>query len=147
MHLEDLGARRVSLSVSRGREVLASWTRVRRIPRATTTLEHQRSQPLSDFRLLDFSMPSGVALSEDARGIVIFMHDSRSLNAKSISYFTGIPLRTVQHILSTWKATGEVKPVPEGQRGRPRALDFGDTEVRCAQIHRATYRRIFDSVS
>lgn len=42
---------------------------------------------------------------------------------------TGIPVRTIYRVLSTWKSTGEVKPAPTGKRGRPRALDFADTQV------------------
>lgn len=75
-------------------------------------------------------MANGVALSEDLRGVLIYMHVKLSLNAKSISYFTGISIRTVYRVLSTWKSTGEVKPAPEGKQGRPRVLDYGDTEVR-----------------
>ncbi len=74
-------------------------------------------------------MGVGVALSEDLRGVLIYMHTSRNLEAKAISMLTGIPLRTVYRVLSTWKRTGEVKPAPEGKRGRPRALDFADTQV------------------
>ncbi|KLO04588.1 Homeodomain-like protein [Schizopora paradoxa] len=74
-------------------------------------------------------MTGGVALSEDLRATVIYMHDSSGLDAKTISQLTGIPRRTVHRILSTWKATGIVKPAPQGRRGRPRALDLADTEV------------------
>lgn len=81
-------------------------------------------------------MPSGVALSEDLRGVIIHMTVSRGLSLKSISYFTGIPLRTIQRVLTAWKRTGEVKPAPEGSRGRPRALDFADTQVRLHSIER-----------
>ncbi len=74
-------------------------------------------------------MAGGVALSEDARGIVIHMKDTCFLDAKTIAYLTGMPVRTVYHILVAWKKTGEVKPTAEGKQGRPRALDFGDTQV------------------
>lgn len=75
-------------------------------------------------------MAGGVALSEDLRGVIIRMHILRGLSLKVISYFTDIPLRTVQHILTIWKRTGEVKPAPKGVQGRPRTLDFADTQVR-----------------
>lgn len=74
-------------------------------------------------------MAGGVALSEGVRGIVVHMKDACFLDAKTISYLTGIPLRTVYNVLAVWRKTGETKPAPEGERGRPRALDFGDTQV------------------
>ncbi|KLO09578.1 Homeodomain-like protein, partial [Schizopora paradoxa] len=73
-------------------------------------------------------MTSGVALSEDVRGVLIYMHDTGGLDAKTICLLTGIPRRTVYRVLSTWQRTGEVKPAPEGRAGRPRALDFADTQ-------------------
>lgn len=74
-------------------------------------------------------MAAGVALSEDLRGVLIRMHILRDLSTKSISNFTLIPLRTVQSVLTAWKRTGEVKPVSDAVQGRPRALDFADTQV------------------
>ncbi len=74
-------------------------------------------------------MAGGVALSEDVRGVVIHMKDTCLLDAKTIAYLTGIPIRTVYSVLAAWKKTGEVKPAAEGKQGRPRALDFGDTQV------------------
>ncbi len=74
-------------------------------------------------------MAAGVALSEDLRGVLIYMHTLHILDAKAISHWTGIPVRTIYRVLSTWKSTGEVKPAPEGKQGRPRALDFADTQV------------------
>ncbi len=74
-------------------------------------------------------MANGVALSEDVRGVLIYMHICRFLDAKTISHLTGIPVRTVYRVLSTWKRTSEVKPAPEGKQGRPRVLDFADTQV------------------
>lgn len=74
-------------------------------------------------------MAGGVALSEDTRGVIIHMKDTCLLDAKTIAYLSGIPIRTVYHILLTWNKTGEVKPAPEGKRGRPRLLNFGDTQV------------------
>lgn len=75
-------------------------------------------------------MPSGVAFSEDLRGVLIFMHTDRFLDAKAITELTGIPIRTIYRVLQTWRETGEVKPASEGKQGRPRALDYGDTQVR-----------------
>ncbi|KLO04633.1 hypothetical protein SCHPADRAFT_793919, partial [Schizopora paradoxa] len=37
--------------------------------------------------------------------------------------------RSVYRILADWKRTGEVKVVSERKQGRPRALDFADTQV------------------
>ncbi len=74
-------------------------------------------------------MTSGKALSEDLQGALIYMHDTTGLDAKTISSLTGIALRTVYRVLSTWKQTGKVKPTPEGKQGRPRVLDFADTQV------------------
>ncbi len=71
-----------------------------------------------------------VALSEDLRGVLIHIHVSSSLDSKALARLTGIPVRTIQRILSNWKKTGEVKTVPTGKKGRPRALDFSDTQVR-----------------
>ncbi len=75
-------------------------------------------------------MAAGVALSEDLRGVLLHMHITVSLDAKAISYYTGIPIRTVYRVIATWKRTGQVKPPSEGKQGRPRALDFADTRVR-----------------
>lgn len=74
-------------------------------------------------------MPAGVALSADLRNCLIYMHVSSCLDAKIISQLTGIPIRTVYRVLSVWKKTGEVKPEAQGKQGRPRALDFADTQV------------------
>lgn len=74
-------------------------------------------------------MTGGKAFLEDLQRILIYMHDTSGLDAKAISNLTGIPLRTIYRFLSTWKRTGKVKPAPEGQRGRPRILDFADTQV------------------
>ncbi|KLO04692.1 Homeodomain-like protein, partial [Schizopora paradoxa] len=73
-------------------------------------------------------MVAGVAMSEDLRGILVYMHTCRFLDAKTIVDLTGIPIRTVYRVLSTWKRTGEVRPAPTGKQGRPRALDFADTQ-------------------
>ncbi len=89
----------------------------------------------NDSVLLSPVMAGGVALSEDARGVVIHMKDNCFLDAKTIAYLSGIPIRTVYHILAVWKKTGEVKPAPEGKQGRPRALDFGDTQVSVHTSH------------
>lgn len=74
-------------------------------------------------------MPSGVAFSEDLRGVLIYMHVHRDLDSNTISLLTRVPRRTVQRVLTMWRRTGKVKPAPEGKRGRPRALDFADTQV------------------
>ncbi|KLO06298.1 hypothetical protein SCHPADRAFT_811868, partial [Schizopora paradoxa] len=66
--------------------------------------------------------------SADLRNCLIYMHITSCLSAKMISDLTGIPLRTVYRVLSVWKATGEVKPEAQGKQGRPRALDFADTQ-------------------
>lgn len=80
-----------------------------------------------------FDMAAGIAFSEDLRAVIIHMHTSCNLDAKSISHLSGIPRRTIFNILAEWRRTGEVKPAPEGTRGRPRALDFADTQV-CAFV-------------
>ena len=74
-------------------------------------------------------MPSGSALSEDLRRALIHMHHVSGLDAKTITALTNVPKRTVYRVLSTWKITGLVKPEPEGQRGRPRAVDVGGVQV------------------
>lgn len=74
-------------------------------------------------------MTSGVAVSNDLRQAITYMHKHRGLDVKQIVYLTGIPQRTVYRILSTWSATGEIGPASAGKRGRPRALDFADTQV------------------
>lgn len=76
-----------------------------------------------------FKMPAGVALSTDLRNCLIYMHTTSCLDGKAISQLTGIPLRTVYRILSVWRSTGEVKPQQVGKPGRPRALDFANTQV------------------
>ncbi len=79
--------------------------------------------------LLSPVMAGSVALLEDVRGVVIHMKETCLLDAKTIAYLSGIPIRTVYHILAAWKKTGEVKNTAEGKQGRPRVLDFGDTQV------------------
>ncbi len=83
-------------------------------------------------------MAGGLAYSEDLRGILIYMHATSLLDAKTISHLTGIPIRSVFRVLSTWKRTGEVKPAPEGKQGRPRALDYADTQVSIRPIRHPT---------
>ncbi len=105
----------------------------RTVHTATTALRPQPRQSPLILCILCVAfcpMAAGVALSEDLRGIVIRMHILRGLSPKSISYFTCIPLRTVQHVLTVWKRTGEAKPTSEVIQGRPRVLDFADTQVR-----------------
>jgi len=84
--------------------------------------------------ILLLPMTAGAALSEDLRNAVIHMHTTAALDAKAISYFTGVPIRTVYSVLSTWKRTGQAKPAraEKEKRGRPRALDFADTQVSLA---------------
>ncbi len=94
----------------------------------------RRLKPQPQPRTITFArflsaMTAGVAFSEDLRGVLIFMHTSRFLDAKTISHWTGIPIRTIYRVLSTWNRTGEVKPAPSGKQGRPRTLDFTDTQV------------------
>ncbi len=48
----------------------------------------------------------GSRLSEDLRGVIIHMTVSRGLSLKSISYFTGIPLRTIQRVPDRLEAHG-----------------------------------------
>ncbi len=74
-------------------------------------------------------MTAGVALSADLRNCLIYMHITSLLDAKTISQLTGVSLRTVYRVLSIWRATGEVKPEAQGKQGRPRTLDFADTQV------------------
>ncbi|KLO04994.1 Homeodomain-like protein [Schizopora paradoxa] len=79
-------------------------------------------------------MAPGVALSADLRNCIIYMHITSLLDAKMISQLIGIPLRTVYRILSVWKATGEVKPEAQGKQGRPRTLDFADTQFLMSSV-------------
>ncbi|KLO09048.1 Homeodomain-like protein, partial [Schizopora paradoxa] len=81
-------------------------------------------------------MTSGSPLSDDLRGVLVFMHVSRSLDAKTISQWTGVPKRTVFRVLSNWRKTGGVKQVTEEKRGRPRALDFADTKFIMGTVNR-----------
>lgn len=74
-------------------------------------------------------MTNGLPLSGDLRKVVVFMHEDRKLDINEIVYFTGVPARTVYRILSIWRKTGEVNPPTAAKSGRPRALDFADTQV------------------
>ncbi len=108
----------------------------KQVPRLFLVPQPPRPQPSTHLRqllrspsLLESVMAGGVALPEGVREIVIHMKDTCLLDAKTTAYLTNIPLRTVYHILAVWRKTGEAKPAPEGKQGRPRALDFGDTQV------------------
>lgn len=74
-------------------------------------------------------MPSGVATGDAARDIILHMHDNLGLEVKTMAYLTGIPSRTVYRVLSSFKASGRIKQKATEKRGRPRSLDFGDTQV------------------
>lgn len=74
-------------------------------------------------------MLDGAAYSNDLRRTLIYMHIQHSLDAKSISHYTGVPSRSVYRILADWRRTGQDKLEPTGRRGRPRKLDFSDTQV------------------
>ncbi len=126
---EEESSESCSCMRSRGKETLgtlhAPWLVV---------LSHrplsQTSISQSTRRQTPAPMPQGVALSEDLRGVLIHIHVSSSLDSKALARLTGIPVRSIQRILSNWKKTGEVKTAPTGKKGRPRALDFSDTQVR-----------------
>ncbi len=80
-------------------------------------------------------MPPGVALSEDLRGVLVHMHSLCFLNPKTISELTGIPLRTIQRMLPFGRPLVHSSQNRMGKKGRPRALDFGDTQASQTQTH------------
>ncbi len=51
-------------------------------------------------------MPSGAAFSEDLRGVLVYMRITSGLDAKTISYLTGIQIRTVVPRLVGLEANG-----------------------------------------
>ena len=115
------------------------------IPTTRTLTSYGRPTSLS--YPLSFLMTSGSPLSDDLRGVLVFMHISRSLDAKTISEWTGVPKRTVFRVLSNWRKTGGVKQASEEKRGRPRALDFADTKVRSTFLQQRSYRLTIASSS
>lgn len=125
------GESRVSSSTKEGELIkLISALIAEAVLQASLDLEPQpQTTTASALNTPSFGMTSGKALSEDLRGILIYMHDTTGLDVKTIASLTGVSRRTVYRVLSTWKRTGEVKPAPEGKQGRPRALDFADTQV------------------
>lgn len=73
-------------------------------------------------------------LSDDLRNALIYMHTQHGLPLKTIASFTNISLRTVQHIVHVWKYNGVVSKERLLNQGRPRALDYTDTQACCALL-------------
>ena len=68
-------------------------------------------------------------LSRDLRDIIVYMRVSAGTPVKEISWLTGIARGTIYQILQTWKETGVSFREKLVNQGRPRALNYGDTEV------------------
>ena len=74
-------------------------------------------------------MPRGIALPDGVRQVVLHMHRSLGLNVKEIVYLTNIPQRTVYRLLTPRSEAERLKHEHIERRGRPRKLDFADTQV------------------
>lgn len=73
----------------------------------------------------------GKPLSEDARRILLYMAISHQLSAQDVADWTGIPLRTVQRVVSQYRMTGDVILTRDVEtRGRKRVLEYEDLKVR-----------------
>ena len=67
-------------------------------------------------------------MSNDARQVILHMHRTLRLSVREIVHLTDVPKRTVYRILMTEKKQPQHQNIE--LRGRPRKLDFADTQVR-----------------
>ena len=74
-------------------------------------------------------MPRGIALLDGVRQVLLHMHRSLGLNVKEIVYLTNIPQCTVYPQQTPRSKAEQLKHEHIERRGRPRKLDFADTQV------------------
>ena len=74
-------------------------------------------------------MTQGVPVSDDLCRVIMHMSTNCGLDVKDIVYLTAVPRASVYWILNAWKQTGEECLAPHSKSGRPRALDFTDTQI------------------
>ena len=74
-------------------------------------------------------MTRGVATPDALLQVVLHMHESLRLDVKEIVHLTNIPQRTVYRMLTKSRESDQPKPKSMEKRGRPRTLDFADTQV------------------
>lgn len=76
-------------------------------------------------------MTRGKALSDDARSILLKLHQSDEFTMDHLSALTDVHRRTIYRIIQHWEATGAVER--DGKRtGRRRLLDYPDVQVSCS---------------
>ena len=79
-------------------------------------------------------VPRRKRLSQDLRDVLVYMRVAAGKTVKAISISTGIAEGTVYQILQIWKETGGASRQKLPNQGRPRALEYADTEVCRAHI-------------
>ena len=75
------------------------------------------------------TMVKGRPLSTDLRSVLVRMVTTCGLSLGDVCTYSGIPRRTLERLVSKFKKTGEVQGNAT-RRGRPRILEYSDTEVR-----------------
>ncbi|EJD02060.1 Homeodomain-like protein [Fomitiporia mediterranea MF3/22] len=81
-------------------------------------------------------MARGKVLSDDARKIIVKLYQHESFSAQQLSRLADVQQRTIQRILSHWRETGRVERDVLHSRGRPRILDYADTEYLLGSVDR-----------
>ena len=69
-------------------------------------------------------------MSNDVQQVILHMHGTLRLSVREIVYLTDVPKRTVYRILTTQTEKKQPQHQNIELRGRPRKLDFADTQVR-----------------
>ena len=76
-----------------------------------------------------YKMPRGVLAQDGVRKIVLHMHRSLGLSASEIVHLTNVPQRTIYRMLAAQREEEAPQHQVSETRGRPRKLDFADTQV------------------
>lgn len=74
-------------------------------------------------------MPRGALIENGVRRIILHMHESLELSASQIVHYTSVPQQTVYRVLKVHRRLEETQKQVIEMRGRPRKLDFADTQV------------------
>lgn len=75
-------------------------------------------------------MAKGKAISDDLRGVVIRMVAELRVPLAKVCEYTGVPRRSVERILTTYKRTGQsARDHTIAPSGRPRLLQYNDIGV------------------
>ena len=78
-------------------------------------------------------MPRGLALSDDARWILVYM--AREFNIKTIEDYTGVKRRTIERVLSEFRKRSTANRPEATRLGTMRALTNDEVAVSCFRVY------------